>query len=75
MKRFGHGHNFDGCYYSCDTVVSGILCSTWHRQFDTHTARDRRNCNSLSAFDWKKDFEINTIPFFIDFQSKPKNDT
>ena len=52
-----HGYVLDDCYHSRDIVGSGILCSAWRRRIDTSAACDCRDCNSLSAFDWKTYFE------------------
>ena len=48
-----YGYVLDDCCHSRDTVVSGILCSASGRRTDTYTASDCRDCNSISAFDWK----------------------
>lgn len=60
----------DDCYYSRDTMASGILCSAWHRYIDTYTAGDCRDCNSLSAFDWKTHLEWRKEIAFTD-QTEP----
>jgi hypothetical protein len=49
-------------------VVIWILGQLWLT--DTPAARDRPNHSGLSAFDRKKDFEINTIPFFFFSETK-----
>ena len=53
FQAVSYGYVLDDCCYSRDTMVSGILCSTWRRRTDTYTASDCRDCNSISAFDWK----------------------
>jgi hypothetical protein len=52
-----YGYVLDDCCHSLDTMVSGILCSAWRRRTDTYTASDCRDCNSISAFDWKTRLE------------------